>query len=60
MNGAEPGWAAMLRLALAMGLAPEAFWRLSLREWRMLTAPAAGPSLGRAELERMAEVWPDE
>lgn len=54
----------MLRLGLAMGLAPEAFWRLSLREWRMLTEPAAGPStgraLGRAELERMAEAWPDD
>lgn len=64
MSGADQGWAAMLRLALAMGVAPEAFWRLSLREWRMLTEPAAGAStgraLGRAELERMAEAWPDD
>lgn len=60
MSRADPGWAAMLRLALAMGLAPDTFWRLSLREWRMLTELAAGSSLGRAELERMAEIWPDE
>lgn len=60
MSGGDQGWAVMLRLALTMGLAPEAFWRLSLREWRMLTEPTAGPSLVRAELERMAEVWPDD
>ena len=60
MSDAGAVWAAMLRLGLAMGLAPEAFWKLSLREWRMLTEPAAGSSLGRAELERMAEAWPDE
>ncbi|MGQ2992120.1 MAG: phage tail assembly chaperone [Brevundimonas sp.] len=64
MSEAGAGWAAMLRLALAMGLAPEAFWRLSLREWRMLTEPASASStgwaLGRAELERMAEAWPDD
>lgn len=60
MTGGEAGWAAMIRLALAMGLAPEVFWRLSLKEWRMLTEPTAGASLGRSELERMAEAWPDE
>ncbi len=60
MKGAEDSWAGMLRLALAMGLAPGAFWRLSLREWGMLTERAAGSSMARAELERMAEAWPDE
>ena len=53
-------WGEMMRTAAALGIGPEAFWRLSLREWRMLTEPAAGPSLGRAEMERMAEAWPDE
>lgn len=60
MKGADDSWAGMLRLSLTMGLAPEAFWRLSLREWRMLTERAAGSSMTRAELERMAEAWPDE
>jgi uncharacterized phage protein (TIGR02216 family) len=50
----------MLRTAAALGIAPEAFWRLSLREWRMLVeAPAGTASLGRAGLERMMEGWPD-
>lgn len=54
-------WAAMLRAALAMGVAPEAFWRLSLKEWRMLTAPAGGGSpLDRAGFEALAAQWPDE
>jgi len=54
-------WGEMLRLALTMGLAPEAFWRLSLKEWRMLTAPAEGSApLRRAALDRMMEGWPDE
>lgn len=53
-------WAEMLRLAMRLGVAPEAFWRLSLKEWRMLTeaAPATAP-LGREALRRMMEDWPD-
>ena len=54
-------WGEMLRLALTMGVAPEAFWRLSLKEWRMLTARAEGAApLRRAALDRMMEGWPDE
>jgi uncharacterized phage protein (TIGR02216 family) len=50
----------MLRTAAALGITPEAFWRLSLREWRMLVeAPAGAAPLGRAGLERMMEGWPD-
>ncbi|URI16965.1 phage tail assembly chaperone [Brevundimonas albigilva] len=53
-------WAEMLRTAAALGIAPEAFWRLSLREWRMLVqAPAGAGPLGRTALERMIEEWPD-
>lgn len=54
-------WGRLLRRALAMGLAPEAFWRLSVREWVWLTAgePGARP-LGRSELERLADQWPDD
>ena len=51
----------MLRTALALGIAPEAFWRLSVREWRMLTAIDAGEGpMGRGELETMMEAWPDD
>lgn len=60
MSGGAPPWPAMLRLAARAGVTPEAFWRLSLKEWRMLTAPMAGAApLGRAELERLAAAWPD-
>lgn len=51
----------MLRTAVALGLAPEAFWRLSVREWRMLTAAETGPApMGRGDLETMMEAWPDD
>lgn len=54
-------WGAMLRTALALGVQPHRFWRLSVREWRMLTqAPRAAAPLGRGDLERMTERWPDE
>jgi uncharacterized phage protein (TIGR02216 family) len=53
-------WAEMLQAAVRMGVAPEAFWQLSLREWRMLTTGVAqaGP-LGRAAFEQLAGQWPD-
>ena len=53
-------WGEMLQAAARMGVAPEGFWRLSLKEWRMLTAgPVQAAPLGRSELERMAALWPD-
>ncbi|HYC75729.1 phage tail assembly chaperone [Brevundimonas sp.] len=51
----------MLRAAARAGVAPADFWRLSLREWRLLTeAPASGLPPARSEFERMAEAWPDD
>lgn len=51
----------MLRLALGMGLTPAAFWALSLKEWRMLTAhPGGAGPMERQTFERLAEAWPDE
>ncbi|WP_332659339.1 phage tail assembly chaperone [Brevundimonas sp.] len=51
----------MTRTAAMLGVAPEAFWRLSLKEWRMLTdRPASGAPMGRTDLVRMTEAWPDE
>ncbi|MBU1383675.1 MAG: phage tail assembly chaperone [Alphaproteobacteria bacterium] len=51
----------MLRTAALLGLEPATFWRLSLKEWRMLTeAATASAPLGRSEFERMTEAWPDD
>lgn len=57
MSGAAgAGWGASLRAALGLGLTPAAFWALSLKEWRMLTAGEAGERpLSRAELEQLME-----
>jgi uncharacterized phage protein (TIGR02216 family) len=50
----------MLRTAMRMGIAPEAFWRLSLKEWRMLTEAQSGTApMGRAGLAKLMEDWPD-
>ncbi len=54
-------WAEMLRAALRLGIPPEAFWRLSLREWRWLTA--ADTQAGRfdcAQLDALIKDYPDE
>jgi len=54
-------WGEMLRVAVGLGVSVEEFWRLSLREWRMLVArPEGAVPLGRGELEAMMEAWPDE
>lgn len=53
-------WGEMLRAAMRMGVTPEAFWRLSLKEWRMLTeAPRGTAPMGRAGLAKLMEDWPD-
>ncbi len=56
---AQTPWAAMLGEAARLGVTPEAFWRLSVREWRMLTERPDTGALGRSAFERMAEAWPD-
>lgn len=57
----NPTWRDALRLAvLRLGLAPEAFWRLSLIEWRTLTEAPAAPVLGRAALDALIARFPDE
>lgn len=47
-------WAETFRAGLRLGLTPDAFWRLSLREWRWL-ARSGPPALGRAELAALME-----
>lgn len=54
-------WGEMMRTAVMLGVTPEGFWRLSLKEWRMLTErPAGAEPIGREDMMRMAEIWPDE
>ncbi len=50
-------WGEMLRAALAAGILPDAFWRLSLREWRWLGGGGAAPT--RARLEDLMKRLPD-
>lgn len=52
-------WSALLRLALSMGIAPEAFWRLSWREWQMLTAVPFHAPLNRADFNALMARFPD-
>lgn len=53
-------WAPMLRQAAALGVPPDQFWRLSLKEWRHLAEGSAGlRPLGRQELDALMSLWPD-
>ena len=51
-------WPEMMRSALAAGIRPEDFWRLSLREWRWLAARRTGLRAGR--LAELMAGFPDE
>jgi uncharacterized phage protein (TIGR02216 family) len=42
------------------GHPPEAFWRLSLAEWRALTEAPAAPVLNRAALDALIARFPDD
>ena len=53
-------WVAPLRLALGLGLSPETFWRLSLKEWRALTETPPAPVPSRADLSALIARYPDE
>ncbi len=55
------GWRDALRLAtLRLAIPPEAFWRLSLAEWRALTEAPAAPVLSRAALDALIARFPDD
>ena len=51
-------WSEMMRSALAAGIRPADFWRLSLKEWRWLGARGAGLKAGR--LEELMAGFPEE
>ena len=50
-------WRRALRAAAGMGLTPEAFWRLSVAEWRALRGEENG--LRRTAFEALAARFPD-
>lgn len=54
-------WPGLMRAGLkGLGLAPEAFWRLTPVELRiMLGADAASAPLTRARLDELARAFPD-
>ena len=59
-GGVKTPWGPMLRTAALLGMAPPAFWRLSLKEWRMLTETERGPeAMGRGRLDELMGRWPD-
>jgi uncharacterized phage protein (TIGR02216 family) len=60
MNGID--WPGLMRAGLhGLGLAPEAFWRLTPVELRiMLGVEAMMPPLTRARLEELARRYPDQ
>jgi len=51
-------WPQLLRAAAGMGIAPHAFWRLSLKEWRALTG-GEGEAMSRAVFDDLARRYPD-
>jgi uncharacterized phage protein (TIGR02216 family) len=53
-------WSGLMAAAVRLGLSPEAFWRVSVREWRLIVGGAGGAGMGRHELERLAMMFPDE
>jgi len=58
--GATFAWPALLRLAASRFLIPpDAFWRLSLAEWRALTEGEGADPLPRAALDALVAQFPD-
>ena len=52
-------WQARLQTGLRLGLMPDTFWRLSLREWQALTAPKRAGAFRRADLSALLSAFPD-
>jgi uncharacterized phage protein (TIGR02216 family) len=58
MNDATP-WAEMLSASLRAGLAPRAFWRLSVKEWRAAAGLRAASPLRRSDFDALFARFPD-
>jgi uncharacterized phage protein (TIGR02216 family) len=52
-------WPRLLQAAARMGISPDAFWRTSLKEWRLLVAAQKDGAMDRSELEALAALHPD-
>ena len=53
-------WAGLMRAGIAeMGLAPEAFWRLTPAELALMLGRGAAPAMTRARLDELARAFPD-
>jgi uncharacterized phage protein (TIGR02216 family) len=52
-------WAPMLAAAAIVGVPPAAFWRLSVKEWRALTARSRHDALNRNEFNALMQTYPD-
>lgn len=52
-------WRGGLRLASRLGVTPEAFWRLSVVEWRALTEGFAPADFARDDLDALMARYPD-
>ncbi len=60
MKDAQPTpWPGLLLAALKLGITPEVFWRLSVREWQALTASQKRTGFGRGDLSRLLSAFPD-
>ncbi|MEL7127935.1 MAG: phage tail assembly chaperone [Pseudomonadota bacterium] len=53
-------WAKMFRASLAAGLSAEAFWRLSVREWRWLAGDGGEETLTANALAELMSRYPDQ
>lgn len=58
MKAEATPWRALLAIAGSLGITPVRFWRLSLKEWRALVAPARS-ALSRDALQTLVERFPD-
>lgn len=52
-------WRHLLAMARSLGLTPPQFWRLSLLEWRALTAPLTAESMPRTAFDALSRRFPD-
>jgi uncharacterized phage protein (TIGR02216 family) len=50
-------WPRLLAEAARIGVPPDAFWRMSLREWRLLVSD--NRAMERGELEALLSLYPD-
>jgi hypothetical protein len=52
-------WPQLLAAAARMGMPPDAFWRMSLKEWRLLHAAQHDRAMAHEQLQALAVLYPD-